>query len=81
MGDELVTVRNCSWLHEAELVKSVLDAEGIAAEIPDEHAAGIQPFYGAMQGGIRVLVREADLARAEETLKATLPPSEIPPEE
>ena len=34
MDDELVTVRNCNYLHEAEFIKSVLEAEGISAEIP-----------------------------------------------
>ena len=73
MEDELVTVRNCNYLHEAELVKSVLDAEGIDAEIPDAFMAGVQPMLGAAIGGVRVLVRATDLERAEQTLAATVP--------
>ena len=74
MDDEpLVTVRNCNWLHEAELVKSVLDAEGIAAEIPDAYMAGVQPALGAAIGGIRVVVRSSDLDRAEQALLAIVP--------
>lgn len=71
MDDQLVTVRNCNWLHEAELIKSVLEADGIAAQIPDLYMAGVQPCLGA--GGIRVLVRAAELERATETLAAAVP--------
>ncbi len=73
MEDALVTVRNCNYLHEAELVKSVLDAEGIDAEIPDAYMAGVQPMLGAAIGGVRVVVRATDLERAEQTLAAIVP--------
>ena len=73
MEDTLVTVRNCNQLHEAELVKSVLDAEGIDTEIPDAYMAGVQPALGAGIGGIRVLVRSSDLERAEQVLAAIVP--------
>ena len=74
MGDEaLVTVRSCNYLHEAELIKSVLEADGIDVEIPDEHMANVQPGLGGNIGGIRVQVRSSDLARAEESLAAMIP--------
>ncbi len=73
MDDELVTLRNCNYLHEAELVKSVLDAEGIDAEIPDAYMAGVQPMMGAAIGGIRVRVRSSELERAEQALAAIVP--------
>ena len=72
MDETLVTVRSCNWLHEAEFVKSVLAAEGIEADIPDEHTMGVQPLYGAAIGGVRVRVRQEDFARATETLAAVL---------
>jgi len=64
MDDELVVVRHCNWLHEAHLIKSVLEAEGIEARIPDEHAHGVQPGIGA----VRVLVRSSELERAAAVL-------------
>ena len=73
MDDELVTVRNCNWLHDAEFIKSVLDADGIHSEIPDEYMAGVQPALGAAIGGVRVLVRLSDLERAQQTLAAVIP--------
>lgn len=75
MSDELVTVRSCNWLHEAEFVKSVLAVEGIEADIPDEHTMSVQPLYGAAIGGVRVRVRSEDFARATAALAAVL---EIP---
>jgi hypothetical protein len=73
MDEELVTVWNCNYLHEAELIKSVLEAEGIDAEIPDAHMAAVQPMLGAAIGGIRVLVRSSVLERAQQTLAAVIP--------
>ena len=73
MDDELVTVRNCNWLHDAEFIKSVLDADGIHSEIHDEFMAGVQPALGAAIGGVRVLVRSSDLERAQQTLAAVIP--------
>ena len=64
MDDEWVVVRHCNWLHEAQLIKSVLKAEGIEAQIPDEQALGVQPGIGAA----RVLVGSSDLARATAVL-------------
>jgi hypothetical protein len=63
-----VEVRNCSWLHEAQFVKSLLDSAGIEALIPDEYTLGVQPLYGPVLGGVRVLVRADDFERASELL-------------
>lgn len=64
MDDEWVVVRNCNWLHEAHLIRSVLKADGIEARIPDEHAHGVQPGIGA----VRVSVRSFDVERATDIL-------------
>lgn len=68
-----MTVRNCNYLHEAEFIKSVLDADGIDADIPDAYMAGVQPALGVMgTGGIRVRVRSSDLEKAQQTLAAVI---------
>jgi hypothetical protein len=71
MDTQWVEVRSCSWLHEAQFLKSVLDSGGIEALIPDEHTLGIQPLYGPALGGVRILVRPEDVERARELLDAT----------
>ena len=82
MNDEWVEVRSCTWLHEALFLKSVLDAAGIKATIPNEQTLGVQPLYGALLGGVRVLVREQDLEHATEILDTaatpTWPPADDP---
>ena len=69
-GHAWVEVRNCVWLQEAQVIRSVLDAAGIEAMIPDEYTLGAQPFYGLALGGVRVLVRAGDWSRAVEFLDA-----------
>lgn len=69
-SDDWVQVRNCNWVHQAHFVKSVLESEGIEAQIPDEHTLAIQPLYGTAIGGVRVMVRAIDLQRATELLDA-----------
>ena len=73
MDDELVTVRNCNYLHEAEFIKSLLESDGIDADIPDQYMAGVSPGLGGTIGGIRVRVRSSDLERAQQALADVIP--------
>ena len=73
MADNWTVVRNCSWLHEAELLKSVLASEGIDAQIPDQFALGVEPAFSAF-GGVRLMVPTVALERATEILAATETP-------
>jgi hypothetical protein len=72
MDDELVTVHNGVYLHEAELMRSVLEAEGIEAVIPDEFTVGVDPALGVPLGGIRVQVAKSDVERATAALRAVI---------
>ena len=68
-GDwDWVEVRNCNYLHEAQFLKSVLDSEDIESLIPDQYTLGVDPLYVAALGGVRLMVRAADLDRARELL-------------
>lgn len=66
--EEWVVVRNCGWLHEADVLVAVLDAEGIDAFIPDGHMAAIRPELIGWFSGIRVMVPASQLALAHEAL-------------
>jgi hypothetical protein len=68
-ADEWVVLRNCGYMHEAELIVAVLDAEGIDAFLPDAQMAGGTGFTNLIQG-VRVLVRASDLEAANEALAA-----------
>ena len=81
MADEWVEVRSCSWVHEAEVFKSVLDSAGIESLIPDAYTLGVQPLYGPALGGVRLLVRAEDAERALELLEAAVVPEPARDEE
>ncbi|HET7618330.1 MAG TPA: DUF2007 domain-containing protein [Vicinamibacterales bacterium] len=66
--DDWVEVRSCAWPHEAAFVKSLLESEDIEVLIPNEYTLSIQPLYAPALGGVRVLVRRRDLARARDVL-------------
>jgi len=67
---EWAVVRRCFRLSEAQIVKSILEAEGIDVFLPDEHLLGIEPGAETALGGARVMVRGVDLNRAREILSA-----------
>ena len=72
MDDELVTVHNANWLHQALFVKTVLEGDGIDAYVPDEHTVSVDPALATALGGIRVMVRASDEARARDVLASVL---------
>jgi len=72
MHDDLVTVHNANWVHDALFVKSVLEGDGIDAFVPDEHTLSVDPALGAALGGVRVQVRSVDADRARRIIAAVL---------
>ena len=78
-SERWVVAWNSSWLHDALFVKSLLESEGIAVLIPDEHTVGVHSLLANAIGGIRVLVREEDQERAAEILTELAKPD--PPSE
>lgn len=74
--DDWVEAKACTWIHEALFFRSVLEAAGIEAVIPNEHTLNIQPFYANLLGGVCVMVRAADVDRAKELLDSTALPSD-----
>jgi len=72
---EWVEVRSCAFLHEAEFVKSLLEAEGIEVFLPDEYTLGVDPGLAPGFGGVHVLVRSADARRAREVLESPHAPT------
>ena len=72
---EWVEVRSCAFLHEAEFVKSLLEAEGIEVFLPDEYTLGVDPGLAPGFGGVHVLVRSKDVQRANDVLAS---PSNAP---
>jgi hypothetical protein len=63
-----IEVASCAFLHEAELLKSVLENAGIEAILPDEHTLGVDPGLTPAFGGVRVFVRAEYLDRARDVI-------------
>ena len=59
-ADEPVTVYTVNNPYEAEVVKAVLQGEGISCQLDGEGQAGLSDILGI---GILVRARDADLAR------------------
>jgi hypothetical protein len=66
---DLVTIRTCRDLQEAQLVRSMLTAVGIEAFIPDENVAGLYPATVLNTDGVRVQVAAGDAEMAQELLE------------
>jgi hypothetical protein len=65
---EPVTIRTCRDIEEALLVRSVLEAGGVAAFIPDEYMASLTLPQVLDTNGVRVQVSSEDAAEARELL-------------
>lgn len=55
--------------HEAHMAKVYLESEGIETQIRDELTAQVNNFYSTAIGGVKLLVKESDLAIGIELLK------------
>jgi hypothetical protein len=58
-----------SYPHEAHLVKTKLEFEGIEVLITDELTAQANPFYSNAIGGVKLKVQTKDLLKANKILK------------
>ena len=66
---EPVTIRTCRTVQEAQIVRSVLEAGGIRAFIPDENVAGLIVPDALDTDGVRVQVAAEDEELARELLE------------
>ena len=78
MPNDLVLVRTCNDLQEALILRSVLEGSGIEALIADENFASLYPGVMITSGGVRLLVRPTDGARAKDVLDTTTTEADSP---
>jgi len=67
--EKFVTVLTFTYPHEAAVIKSRLESEGIICFLQDEFTAQINPFYSNAIGGVKLQVGESDLEETLEILK------------
>ncbi len=63
-----VVIRNFKNRLEAELAKGYLEAEGLDVSISTDDAGGMYPQLALMTGGVRLLVDDTDMLKAEALL-------------
>jgi hypothetical protein len=63
----LVVARTYSYRHEAEIGRSLLEANGLEAIIQSDDSGGEYPALGASTG-VRLLVRRKDASKAKKLL-------------
>ena len=66
--DEWIRVRTFTWLYEARVVASVLEAEGIPTFVPDAYTISLRPEWANALGGVRLMVPRSELKRARRVL-------------
>ena len=66
MSDDLVVIRTFLNTVDAELARGALESAGIDSMIRADDCGGLRPHL--WMGGVEVLVRNEDAARAEEVL-------------
>lgn len=67
---DLVPIATFGTLSEAEVARSLLDAEGIEGVLQDEPLASLMPPVAFANGGLTVKVAAEDADRAREILSA-----------
>ncbi|QDV24012.1 putative signal transducing protein [Aureliella helgolandensis] len=61
---ELVTVDECTYLGEAELIKDMLIDQGIQAVLADEHIIAMDWLLSNAIGGVKIQVQESEVPAA-----------------
>ena len=69
---DLVILGTYGSTTEADVVRARLEVNGIESVVQADVASGMVPMFAAVEG-VRVLVRESDLADAYEVLERMLP--------
>jgi hypothetical protein len=76
VDDEHVVLRRCNSRHEAELLKSVLEAREIEASIVSDDCGSFDPALALVRGAC-VIVSEDDATRAEEVLSSPIEDADL----
>ncbi len=66
---ELVVIRRLNYRHEAEVIRSVLEASGIEALVTSDDCGSVDPALSLVWGA-NICVNADDVERAEDILAA-----------
>ena len=66
--ERLIEIRSYFDMVEADFAKTLLDGSGVFSFLKDQHTNSVLPLHSIAIGGIKLMVRRADLVRAQEIL-------------
>lgn len=66
--EELIEFRKFDNPGSAHILKTHLESAGIPCMLAGEDSLGFQPIFTSRTGGIRLLIRQSDLERAQALL-------------
>ena len=69
MQDKTIIFRVYDTLPEAQYVKDALEQNGVECFLADQLWTQLYPLYGTPATGIRVMILDKDLEKAEDILK------------
>lgn len=69
MFEDWVTIKTFNMSHQAIIVRSMLEAEGIECFLKDELTVQVDPFYSNALGGAKLQVKSKDADQAIDLLK------------
>ena len=67
--DNLVIATTCTFPHEAHMIKSYLDSNGIETFLEDDMTVQVNVAYSNAVGGVKLLVKESDYDKSILLLK------------
>ncbi len=66
---KLTTIKTFTYPHEAYVIRARLESEGIETFLQDEMTVQVHNFYSNAIGGVKLQVREKDVAQAMKILQ------------
>ncbi|MCC8359523.1 putative signal transducing protein [Salinimicrobium sediminilitoris] len=66
--EKFITLAVFTYPHEYQVLKLILEREGIQCFFQNETMVGVFPFYSNALGGIHLKVHHLDLSKAQEIL-------------
>jgi hypothetical protein len=65
----IIRLTTCNNSIEANLIKGMLDTNGIRCVVTNEHFSNLMPFYNGLMGaGAQVMIEDIDLKKSQELL-------------
>lgn len=77
-SEKLLTLASFTDVIEAKIAQAMLEAEGISCVVQDENIIGMNWMFSTAVGGVKLKVRESDLAEASMLLSADARMEEVP---